>query len=119
MLDKWRDQVNADSWLVHRGRYLSTTFMLDLGDQQHLVRILDGRVDSVANGPFVMPRWQFALRTSREAWAKYCQPLPPPGFHDLMALIRYKTLRLEGDQHPFMANLLYFKDLLSHMRSAA
>lgn len=119
MFEDWKTRVNADGWLVHRGRYLSTTFMLDLGDVQHLVRVVDGRVESVTAGPFVMPRWNFALRTTREAWQTFCKPLPPPGFHDLMAMIRFKTLRLEGDQHPFMANLLYFKDLLSRMRGAA
>jgi len=116
MLKQVQARVNADPWLVHRGRYVSTTFMLDLGDEQQLARILDGRVESVVTGPFVMPRWQFALRTSRQAWQTFCRPAPPPGYHDIMAMIRFRTLRLEGDPHPFMANLLYFKDLLARSR---
>lgn len=119
MLEAWREQVNADTWLLHRGRYVCTTFMLDLEPTQHLVRIVDGRVDSLSTGPFVMPRWQFALRTNQASWDRFCEPLPPPGFHDLMAMIRFRTLRLEGDPQPFMASLLYFKDLLSRMRRPA
>jgi hypothetical protein len=28
------------------------------------------------------------------------------------------VLRVEGDLHPFMANLLYFKEVLASLRSA-
>jgi hypothetical protein len=34
-------------------------------------------------------------------------------------MLRFKRLRIEGDQHPFMANLRYFKDLLALPRPAA
>ena len=66
-----------------------------------------------SRGPFVMPRWTFALRASEEAWATFWQPVPPPGFHDLIAMLKTRALKLEGDQHPFFANLRYFKELLA------
>ena len=47
------------------------------------------------------------------------QPVPPPGFHDLIAMLKVRALRIEGDQHPFMANLRYFKDLLALPRARA
>ena len=111
--------ANEDAWLVHRGRHLDTTFLLGIGDADYLVRIHRGRVEAVDKGPFVMPRWTFALRASREAWATFWQPMPPPGFHDLMAMIKTRALKLEGDQHPFFANLLYFKELLALPRATA
>ena len=43
--------------------------------------------------------------------------MPPPGFHDLIAMLKVRALRIEGDQHPFMANLRYFKDLLALPRA--
>ena len=64
-----------------------------------------------------MPRWTFALRASEEAWATFWTAVPPPGFHDLIAMIKVRALRVEGDQHPFMANLRYFKDLLALPRT--
>ena len=109
----------ADDWLVWRGRYLSTQFMVEADRAQSLVRIQDGRVVAVLPGPHVMPRWSFALRASDDAWRRFWSARPQPGFHDLMAMIKFRTLRLEGDQHPFMANLLYFKDLLALPRSDA
>ena len=111
--------ANGDAWLVHRGRFLETTFLLGIGDAHYLIRIHRGRVDGVERGPFVMPRWTFALRGSQEAWATFWRPLPPPGFHDLIAMIKTRSLTLEGDQHPFFANLRYFKELLALPRAAA
>ena len=111
--------ANDKPWLVHRGRFLDVAFLLEVGDVAYLVRIRRGRVEAVGTGPFVMPRWTFALRASRDAWATFWQPIPPPGFHDLMAMIKTRALTLEGDQHPFFANLLYFKELLALPRAAA
>jgi len=118
-IDRLAELANADAWLVHRGRTLDTTFLLGIGNADYLVRIHRGRVEAIAKGPFVQPRWTFALRASREAWATFWQPIPPPGFHDLMAMIKTRALKLEGDQQPFFANLLYFKELLALPRAAA
>ena len=60
-----------------------------------------------------------ALRASADAWNEFWEPQPKPGFHDLMAMVKSRTLRIEGDQHPFMANLLYFKDVLASLRRSA
>jgi hypothetical protein len=111
--------ANDDAWLVHRGRHLDTTFLLGVGDTDYLVRIHRGRVEAVDKGPFVQARWTFALRASQEAWDTFWRPLPPPGGHDLIAMIKTRALRLDGDQYPFMANLRYFKDLLALPRPAA
>ena len=111
--------ANDKPWLVRRGRFLDVTFLLEVGDAAYLVRIHRGRVEAVDKGPFVMPRWTFALRASQDAWATFWQPIPPPGFHDLIAMIKTRALKLEGDQHPFFANLLYFKELLALPRAAA
>jgi hypothetical protein len=110
------ENANSDAWLTQRGRFVNLTFMLESGEDAWLVTIIEGRVAHVIKGPFVMPRWTFALRAAPETWVRFCLPSPAPGFHDLMAMVKYRTLRLEGDQHPFMANLLYFKDLLAGLR---
>ncbi len=111
--------ANDNAWLVHRGRCLDVTFLLEVGDTAYLVRIHRGRVEAVDKGPFVMPRWTFALKASQDAWATFWQPIPPPGFHDLIAMMKTRAMRLEGDQHPFFANLLYFKELLALPRAAS
>jgi hypothetical protein len=116
-IERLQELANANAWLVHRGRYLDVTFLIEVGPAQYLVRIHQGRVERIERGPLVMPRWTFALRGSDEAWAMFWKPVPPPGYHDLIAMLKIKALRIEGDQHPFMANLLYFKDLLALPRA--
>jgi len=110
--------VDANERLVWRGRYVDTAFLIEAGDDAWLVKITCGRVVSVTPVGRVMPSWTFALRASREAWEQFWQADPPPGYHDLMAMVKYRTLRLEGDLHPFMSNLLYFKDVMASLRPA-
>ena len=98
--------VNNNPVLLHRGRYLTTTFMLEIGDEQYIVKIDDGRVTNVSPAT-VMPSWTFALRASEETWEKFWQVIPEPGYNDIMALVRFGRMRLEGNLHPLMANLLY------------
>jgi hypothetical protein len=119
MIERIAELVNADQRLVHRGRFVSTTFLLEVGDDGYLFRIVDGRVVAVTKGPFVTPNYSFALRAPREAWETFWRKLPPPGFNDLFALFKRGLLRIEGDLHPFMANLLYFKDVLAAPRREA
>lgn len=116
MLENLAALVNADANLVRRGRFVDTTFLIAIDDTDTLVRIREGRVVEVAPGPFITPDYSFALRASRAVWEKFWQPLPPLGFTDVFALVKSKQMRVEGDLHPFMANLLYFKDVIAAPR---
>jgi hypothetical protein len=111
--------VNADDRLVWRGRYLDTTFLVEAGDASWLVKISEGRITSVTRVGPVMPSWTFALRASRETWMEFWRPVPRPGFQDLMAMVKKRTLRVEGNLYPFMSNLLYFKGVMASLRGVA
>ena len=119
MIQRIPELVNADANLVRRGRFLNTTFLVEIGEAGYLVRIVEGRVVAVTPGPFITPNYSFALRAPREAWETFWQKVPPPGFNDLFALFKRGLLRIEGDLHPFMANLLYIKDVLAAPRQVA
>ena len=120
-IERLGELANRDAWLVHRGRFVDVTFLVEVGPTPYLVRIRRGRIEAIEKGPLVMPRWTFALRASEEAWSTFWTAVPRPGFHDLIAMIKVRALRVEGDQHPFMANLRYFKDLMAlpRVRSGA
>jgi hypothetical protein len=119
MIEKIANLVNADANLVRRGRFLNTTFLVEIGDAGYLIRIVEGRLVSVTPGPFITPNYSFALRAPRQAWETFWQKVPPPGFNDIFALFKRGELRIEGDLHPFMANLLYIKDVLATPRQVA
>jgi hypothetical protein len=119
MIETLKDKVNADAGLVRRGRYLTTTFLLEVGSTAWLISIFEGRIAAVTKGPFVMPSSAFALRAPAEEWEKFWSRRPPPGCNDLMALVRRRALKAEGDLQVFMANLRYFKEALGKLRAGA
>jgi hypothetical protein len=110
--------VNADPALVRRGRFLSTTFLLEVGEAEYLVKVVEGRVASVERGPFLMRPWTFAVRAPVDAWARFWAPVPEPGYHDLFAMKKLGVARVEGDLVPLMANLRYVKDVVAAPRRA-
>jgi hypothetical protein len=118
MLEALKERVNSDAGLVRRGRFLTTTFLLQAGDTTWMISIFEGRIVSVTRGPFVMPSSSFALRASEAEWEKFFLAKPPPGSNDLMALVRRKVLKAEGDLQVFMAHLRYFKEALAKLRPA-
>jgi|SRR4051812_25738078 hypothetical protein len=113
MLENLAARVNGDANLVRRGRNLNTTFLLAIDNSDHLVSVADGKITGIKPGPFITPNYSFALRATRDSWDKLWSPTPIPGFTDIFALVKKKLLRIEGDLHPFMTHLLYFKGVLA------
>jgi hypothetical protein len=97
--------------VARRARTLRATALIEVGDRPYLLRVENGAV-SVETGPFLLPSWDFALRAPAEEWRRFWLPVPPPGANDLLAMMKRRVLRLEGTVHPFMANLLFYKQLL-------
>jgi hypothetical protein len=117
MIEALQQRVNDDPGLVRRGRTLTTTFLLEVGPTAWLISIFEGRIVQVARGPFVMPSSCFALRASEAEWQKFWSKRPPPGSNDLLALIKRRVLRAEGDLQIFMSHLRYFKEALAKLRA--
>ncbi len=113
------DLVNGDPWLLHRGRFLSTDLLVGIGPVPYYVTIAHGRIIACDRGPLLMRSWRFAVRGSAEAWRRHWEKMPPPHHHDLFALAKRGLVTIEGDIHPLMANLFYFKDVLAAPRRRA
>ena len=111
------DLVNQDTALVRRGRWLSNVFLVEVGTTQFLVHVDKGRLLNVEHGPFVMPSWSFAIRASESVWQRFWQPLPAPGDNDIFALRKTGEMSVEGNLQPFMANLIYIKQVLAMPRA--
>ena len=108
--------VNGNAALVRRGQFLSTVFLVGVGDLDIYVTVRNGLIDEAAAGPAPMRSWCFAIRASAEAWRRFWEPVPRPGFHDLLAMTRFGVARIEGDLQPLMANLRYVKEVLEAPR---
>ncbi|OAF15634.1 hypothetical protein AYJ54_39740 [Bradyrhizobium centrolobii] len=102
-----------DAALTARGRWLDVDCLLGPSTQPFHVAIRAGKIVDMAPAPVLMRSWRFAYRATPAAFAAYWQAMPAPGWHDLLALTKRGQATLEGDVHPFMAHLQYFKDLLA------
>jgi hypothetical protein len=119
VLERLADLVNANAALVRRGRYLSTTFLVETGTTAWLLTVHEGRITRLERGPFLMRAWSFAVRASDDAWQRFWAPVPAPGWHDLFAMTKGGHALVEGDLRPLMANLRYVKDVLATLRRSA
>jgi hypothetical protein len=109
-LPQW---ANHDDALLHRGRFVSLQFQIVIGSTSCFVSLSNGKVERIEKGPQRMRSSTFIVSASAVAWEKFWQPTPEPWWHDLFAMNKKGNLTIEGDLHPFMANLQYFKDLLA------
>ena len=125
MLDQIASLVNQDPWLQRKGRFVTTTLMVELSDEaapeRYRMEVSKGRLAAVqheaADTPrFIMPQYDLRLSAPRSAWMEFWKPLPRAGFHDLFALRKRRLLSIEGNLQPFMANVFYFKGLLEAPR---
>jgi hypothetical protein len=99
--------------LITRGRFLDCECLMGPMDRPFHVSIRGGRITDLTQAAVLMRSWRFSYRATPVAWAEYWQATPKPGWHDLLALTKRGEAVLEGDLHPFMAHLQYFKDLLA------
>jgi hypothetical protein len=105
--------LDAIPALVTRGRFLDCDCRLGLIDHPFFVSIRAGRIVEFTATPALMRSWRFSCRATPAAWLEYWQPMPKAGWHDLLALTKRGEAVVEGELHPFMTHLQYFKDLLA------
>lgn len=103
----------ADHDLLRRGRWLTVECRVDVGSEPFFLSIRDGNLAALARSARLMRSTAFTFRATDEAWTNYWQPLPEPGWHDLLALTKRGAASMEGDLRPLLQNLQYFKDLLA------
>jgi hypothetical protein len=106
-------QLDQAPVLIRRGRLLDCDCLLGPTGYPFHASIRGGRIVDLTPAPVLMRSWRFSYRASTAAWEEYWQPMPRPGWHDLLALTKRNEAVLEGDLQPFMAHLQYFKDMLA------
>lgn len=102
-----------DKALVEAGKLLDVDCLLGPTIQPFHVAIRRGEIIDMTPAPVLMRSSRFSYRATPDAFAAYWQSVPRPGWHDLLALTKRGAATLEGDLHPFMTHLQYFKDVLA------
>ena len=99
--------------LRRRGRWLDTDCRIDIGGEPFFLSLRAGSLAALDRGPMLMRSTDFTFRATDEAWTRYWNPAPEPGWQDLFALTKRGAASMEGDLRPFLQNLQFFKDLLA------
>jgi hypothetical protein len=116
VLARLPELVNGRGPLVNRGRFFSGEFLVEADGVPVHLKVHEGRIAAVEKGPFRMRAWRFAVRAEAQAWGRFWETMPEPGYHDVIAMCRLGVARLEGDLQPLMANLRYVKEVLEAPR---
>ena len=111
--------LSADDDLRRRGRFACVDCRIDIGDEPFFLSIADGALTAFERGPRLMRGSAFTVRASADAWTRYWEPVPAPGWHDLFALSKRGAAWMEGDFRPLLQHLQFFKDLLALPRRQA
>lgn len=108
--------LNATPHLLHLGRLFSETVLIEVEGREFYLTFEKGRLETVVEGPSRKTPWRFALRTDADALAKFWQPRPEPGFHDVFGLVKIGRGRIDGDILTLVKNLRFFKEVLALAR---
>lgn len=112
MID-WQRMANSDKQLLRLGRLASLSLCIRINDTPFYLVIDNGRLERIDTGPFHLRHADLELSASWDNWQRFFQPVPPPGFHDILAMSSYFHLRVTGNQHLLREHLAYLKHLLA------
>ena len=96
---------------------LDLVFMISSEDEDTVVTLRNGRLESVSSEPSLMTNAAFRMQAPRESWEKFLQPAPEPGFHDILAMTRSGGMRFSGDMQRFVSSLLFLKFWFAALRA--
>lgn len=117
---RYAEVVNGDPELRLIGKFFTCDLFLDFEAARYLVRVFEGTIRDVVPNPGYDRPWQFAFRAPRPVWDKYLQPVPPPLYHHLFAmLMRVPEFRLEGNTLTAAQNIRALVRMCDLMRAVA
>ena len=119
-VEAFRDRVNDDTEMRLIGDWFTTAIALSFGDKRYVLRLDKGRIAEIVAEPRLDTRAAFGFRAPLAVWRKYLQPLPPPLYHDVFAMMmRVPDFVIEGDSLLAMQNARALHRMMSLMREEA
>lgn len=119
-MHRYAEVVNGDPELRLIGKFFTCDFLLHFETARYLVRVLEGTVREVIPNPTFDRPWAFALQAPRSVWERYLQPVPPPLYHHLFAmLMRVPEFRLEGNTLAVAQNIRALARMCDLMRAVS
>jgi hypothetical protein len=119
-IERWARRVNEDRRLPVIGRFFTSRFVLGVDETEFLIEVRGGKVQRISEGLTANDMgYDFGLKGTSSAWAKFSQPVPPPMFNDIWAMAHplHKQLTIDGNTLPFWQNLRALTHMLALMRA--
>jgi hypothetical protein len=114
--DEFAAATDGDPELTAHGKHYSCTYMFDMDDEQVIVDMHRGKVESINVDPAPLDAYDFALRATAETWRGMGKPMPEPMYHGIWAASFRRDLRMEGDLLVLMQNLRCFTRQIELLR---
>ncbi len=99
--------------IVRLGRLFSETVLLKIDEEEYYLVFEKGRISEIRTGPSKKIPYCFAVTTDADALARFWQPRPEPGFHDIFGLVKIGRAQILGDILTLVKNLRFLKDVLA------
>jgi len=106
-------RLNALPHLRRLGRLFCETVQLRVDGDEYYLTFDKGELVELREGPSRKTPYRFAFVTDAEALARFWEPRPAPGFHDLFGLVKIGRGRVEGDILVLVKNLRFFKEFMA------
>lgn len=119
MFERLAARANADPNVRRLGRNCSMEFALVADGAATHVRVRNGEVVDVLQGPFKMRAAAFRIDADATAWRAFMTPRPRPGLHDIFAMSATGNARIEGDIDALLTHLGFVKALLATLRQGS
>ncbi|MCA0872813.1 hypothetical protein LCL97_18435 [Seohaeicola saemankumensis] len=114
--ERMRTNLNRTPHLRRLGALFSETVLIQIDDEEFYLFFDKGQLARIEPGPSRKTPWRFALRTDADALARFWEPMPAPGFHDIFGLIKIGRGRIDGDILCLVKNLRFFKEFMDFGR---
>lgn len=114
------DRLRTDERFLARIEHLDTRVRFDVGDAACVLAFDDGApavVDSAGELEYVS--WDVAVRGDAAAWRELLEPIPAPGYTDVLAAWLNGNLRVEGDLEAAVRCLGPLRSLVETAREVA
>jgi hypothetical protein len=94
-------------------RFVNLRFELRCSDERLHVEVSDDKVTASVARSDAAAEPEFVLEAPQFAWAEFSQPMPAPGFNDILALLESGNARFTGAGLGFYRNLFLVKAIVS------
>jgi len=109
-------QMNLDPELKLVSRDMTLNLALEIGDERRLIKIRDGVWQSIGRFVALSEPIDLTIKGPDEFWQQLLSPVPPPGFQNLYAGVRFAKCEVSGNGELYNAYYAAITRMIDVMR---